>query len=93
VPVNIPKETRIESLEPYICGLDPQILFHSSQSQLLDELNDWPEKQPHHDYDGLDALYLLFTIAIQHNCFQKVWIKGKLHSSQFKQRPINWNGY
>lgn len=93
VPVNIPKETRIESLEPYICGLDPQILFHSSQSQLLDELNDWPEKQSHHDYDGLDALYLLFTIAIQQNCSQKAWIKGKLHSSQFKQKPINWNGY
>jgi predicted phage terminase large subunit-like protein len=93
ISINIPKETRIESLEPYICGLEPQILFHSSQSQLLNELLDWPEKQSQHDFDGLDALYLLYTIAIKNSYSKKVFTKRKLHSSRFKNKPINWNKY
>lgn len=55
---------RIDSLEPFITGVDPSILFHASLSNLLAELDNWPEKQPNHHYDGLTALHLLWVISI-----------------------------
>lgn len=57
-------EVRIDSLEPFINGIDPKIIFHASLTLLLGELNDWPEKQSHHHYDGLSALWLLWKIAV-----------------------------
>lgn len=60
----ISPEVRIDSLEPFISDMDAKILFHSKLVNLLDELNDYPEKQSHHHYDGLCALYILHHIAI-----------------------------
>lgn len=64
ITATVPPEVRIDSLEPFICDIDAKILFHASQLRLLEELDDWPEKQSHHHYDGLVALHLLNYIAI-----------------------------
>lgn len=57
-------ETRIEGLEPFITdAYEPRILFSPALTQLLAELDSWPEKQSGHHYDGLCALYLLWRIA------------------------------
>lgn len=59
-----PKEVVVDSLEPFVCdALAPRILFRAGLKPLLDELDTWPMKQPHHDYDGLLALYLLWWVA------------------------------
>jgi hypothetical protein len=58
-------EVRIESLEPYITdAFEPRIKFSPGLTQLLDELDSWPEKQPGHHYDGLSALQILWMIAV-----------------------------
>ena len=54
---------RIDSLEPYINDIDPQILFHTKQTQLLDQLDEWPEKQTNHHFDALVALHILWMIS------------------------------
>jgi hypothetical protein len=55
---------RIESLDHYINdAFNPRILFDPGLLKLLDELDDWPEKQSHHHYDGLTALEILWQIA------------------------------
>jgi len=59
-----PMEVRIESLEPFICGISPRIVFHKNQTQLLDEMDSFPEPQHGHHYDGLSALYWLHHIAV-----------------------------
>jgi len=58
-------EVRIDSLEPFISDLfDPRILFNPALTQLLAELDSWPEPQGNHHYDGLTALHLLWMIAV-----------------------------
>lgn len=64
VTTTVAPEVRIDSLEPFITDLDPKILFHAKLSLLLAELNDWPEPQSHHHYDGLTALQILWMIAV-----------------------------
>lgn len=64
ITATVPQEVRIDSLEPFVCDIDPKILFHARLTQLLEELNDWPEPQSHHHYDGLVALHLLWMIAV-----------------------------
>lgn len=64
VTASVPLEIRIESLEPFITGYLAKILLHSSQTQLIDELDTFPEKQTHHHYDGLCALHILWAIAV-----------------------------
>lgn len=64
ITASVPMDVRIDSLEPYITGLNPTILFHSTLTQLLNELETWPEKQSHHHYDGLSALHLLYSLVI-----------------------------
>ncbi len=64
VTATVAPEVRIDSLEPFITGIDPKILFHASLTQLLDEMDEWPEKQQHHHYDGLTALHILWMIAV-----------------------------
>lgn len=64
ITTNIPKEVRIDSLEPVICGMSPRILFQADQTQLKDELESFPEPQTEHDYDGLDALQILYAVAV-----------------------------
>jgi hypothetical protein len=61
---SIPPEVRYDSLEPYINdAMEPRILFSSALTQLLAQLDSWPEKQSGHHYDGLSALYLLWRLA------------------------------
>jgi hypothetical protein len=55
---------RIDSLEPHICdAFEPRILLHPKLILLIDELENWPEKQPDHHYDGLTALHILWMVA------------------------------
>lgn len=56
-------QVRIDSLEAPITDMEPRILFHSDQRALLEELDTWPEPQPHHHYDGLTALHILWMVA------------------------------
>lgn len=65
VTATVDPEVRIDSLEPYITDeMAPRILFSSHLTQLLAELDTWPEKQSSHHYDGLCALHLLWMIAV-----------------------------
>lgn len=64
ITATVPPEVRIDSLEPNITDLEPDILFHKTLRRLMDELDDWPEKQNHHHYDGLTALHLLYYICV-----------------------------
>lgn len=53
------KDLRIESLEPYISN--GEILLHSTQKVLYDQLRHWPEAD--HD-DGPDMLQMLWALAV-----------------------------
>mgnify|MGYP006281993291 CR=1 FL=1 len=64
VTATVPQEVRIESLEPFINGVDATILFHAELTQLLDELATFPDAQPGHHYDGLVALQILYVLAV-----------------------------
>lgn len=64
ITATVEQEVRIESLEPYITdAFEPRILFSPALTQLLAELDSWPEKQTDHHYDGLCALHILWMIA------------------------------
>ncbi|WP_295451940.1 hypothetical protein [uncultured Thiodictyon sp.] len=55
---------RIESLEPYLTDpVAPSILIHPACAALVSELETWPEAQPHHDYEALCCLYMLWGLA------------------------------
>ncbi|MBL8351210.1 MAG: phage terminase large subunit [Burkholderiaceae bacterium] len=59
-----PPEVRIESLEPFITdAMAPRIVFAPYLTQLLAELDAWPEAQAGHHFDGLSALYMLWQVA------------------------------
>lgn len=61
----VPAEVRIDSIEPYVTDeMVPSILLHPKLTQLLSELDTWPEPQTNHHYDGLTALHLLWAVAI-----------------------------
>jgi hypothetical protein len=65
ITASVAPEVRIEALEPYITDeFDPSILFHPSLHLLLSEMDDWPEPQTGHHYDGLVALELLWNLAV-----------------------------
>lgn len=64
ITATVPPEVRIDSLEPYISDkMAPRIFFNPALTQLLAELDSWPEPQGHHHYDGLTALHILWMIA------------------------------
>lgn len=64
VTVVVAPEIRIDSMEPYITDrFEPSILLHAGLSNLLAELDAWPEPQAGHHYDGLTALHILWMIA------------------------------
>ncbi|AOT08225.1 hypothetical protein [Pseudoalteromonas luteoviolacea] len=64
VTATVPQEERIEGLEPFVINEPSQILFHTRRSRLLiDELENWPEKQSLHHYDLSCALTILWMIA------------------------------
>lgn len=64
ITATVPQEMRIESIEPNVTDIDPDILMHNSLLHLIEELDDFPEKQPHHHYDGLVGLHLLYHMAV-----------------------------
>lgn len=64
VTATVQPEVRIESLEPFINRGNPKILFSQECRLLLEQLEDWPEKQSHHHYDLLIALHLLWHVAV-----------------------------
>lgn len=64
ITTNVPKEVRIDGLEPVISSMSPRILFQADQTQLTDEMDSFPEPQSEHDYDGLDALQILYAVAV-----------------------------
>jgi hypothetical protein len=87
LPATVEREIRIEGMEPFITdAFMPRILFDPSLTQLLAELDSWPEKQANHDYDGLCALYILWDIALRYGGgggatgFQSVGRRGKPNS-------------
>lgn len=58
------QEARIEGMEPYITDqIDPHIQFSAGLTDLLDQLDTWPEPQPGHHYDLLCGLEILFNMA------------------------------
>lgn len=64
ITATVPAEVRIDSLEPYVSDpAVPSILLHSKLTQLVSELDTWPEPQSNHHYDGLTALHLLWHVA------------------------------
>jgi hypothetical protein len=68
ITATVDMEVRIESLEPYITdAFEPRIVFNPALTQLLAELDSWPEKQSGHHYDGLSALHILWMIATTRN--------------------------
>jgi len=85
-PPSVDKMIRIESLEPFITGIDPRILFHAGLKRLLEELDDFPEKQTEHDFDGLDALELLWRIAVARG-------SGVPQIATRKARSSHYQGY
>lgn len=56
---NTDKQLRIESIQPHV--YNGEIVIHSSQTQLYDQLRHYPEHE--HD-DGPDALQMLWAIAV-----------------------------
>lgn len=67
LPASIEREIRIEGMEPFITdAMAPRILFDPALTQLLGELDTWPERQAGHDYDGLCALYILWDVALRY---------------------------
>ncbi|ALG67883.1 hypothetical protein [Beggiatoa leptomitoformis] len=87
VTATIPAETRIASLEEFITGIEPRILFHATHVQLLDELDTFPDPQNHHHYDGLTALHLLWMIAVSRGSGVTT-----IRSAN-KRRGTNYDGY
>ncbi|MDR5803414.1 hypothetical protein [Caballeronia sp. LZ001] len=64
VTATVAPEVRIDSLEPFVTDrLAASILFHVGLTQLLAELDEWPEPQTGHHFDGLSALHVLWMIA------------------------------
>lgn len=85
----VDKMVRIDSLEPMINGTDPRILFHAALRSLLSEMDDFPEKQNHHHYDGLDALHILWMIAVS----RAGGLPNIQTSSRRQRRRVNTKGY
>lgn len=61
---SVAPEIRIESLEPFVSAGNPRIVFSQECRGLIEQLEDWPEKQPHHHYDLLIALHILWQVAV-----------------------------
>lgn len=80
-------DVRIESLEPFINGIDPKIKFSQECRALLEQLEDWPEKQPHHHYDLLIALHLLWQVAVARAAGVPQIITGR------SRDQVNMRGY
>ncbi len=89
VTATVDQTVRIDSLEPMINGSDPRILFHAALRTLLSEMDDWPEKQSHHHYDGLTALHILWMMAVT-----RAGGLPKIQTSSRRQRRrVNTDGY
>lgn len=66
ITATVDRVVRIDGMEPFVNdAFEPRIVFNAALKQILDELDTWPEPQPHHDYDGLSALEILWTLAVK----------------------------
>ncbi|OHU85493.1 MULTISPECIES: hypothetical protein [Pseudoalteromonas] len=63
VTATVSQEERIEGLEPYVTNSPAQIAFSSRCPLIIDELENWPDKQTTHHYDLSSALTILWMIA------------------------------
>ncbi|NOR68991.1 MAG: hypothetical protein GQ532_04735, partial [Methylomarinum sp.] len=85
VTATVPQEVRIESIEPFISQNPATILFWAGLTQLLDELDTFPEKQSDHHYDGLTALHILHAIAVSRSGgIPKINSRSSSKRSRFK---------
>ena len=57
------QEERIGALEPFVTNTPAQIAFHARCRLIMDELENWPDKQSNHHYDLSSALTILWMIA------------------------------
>ena len=89
-PSNLPQEVRIDGLEPFITDrMTPRIVFSQGLTQLLDELDTWPEKKTNHHYDGLCALWLLWWVATS-GVAEAPAITSRQPSNRYR---VNMRGY
>lgn len=66
ITATVSPEQRIDSLEPFITDpAVPTIVFAANLTQLLSELDTWPEPQSGHHYDGLCGLWALHQVALR----------------------------
>jgi hypothetical protein len=86
----LPLDVRVDQLEPFINdAMEPRILFHPGLTQLLHQLDTWPEPQSGHHYDGLSALQILWMLCISRGnvCgFESAPVRGShnaAHSDPF----------
>ncbi|MBS3796705.1 hypothetical protein [Pseudoalteromonas sp. BDTF-M6] len=63
VTASLSQEERIGALEPYVTNQPAQIAFHSNCRLVLDELENWPDKQTGHHYDLSCTLAILWMLA------------------------------
>ncbi|SFC04618.1 hypothetical protein [Pseudoalteromonas denitrificans] len=63
VTATISQEERIGALEPFVTNTPAQIAFHTKCRLVMDELENWPDKQTHHHYDLSSALTILWMVA------------------------------
>ncbi|WP_419147561.1 hypothetical protein [Pseudoalteromonas 'SMAR'] len=63
VTATVSQDERIEGLEPFVTNVPAQIAFNSKCPLIMDELENWPEKQSTHHYDLSCALTILWMIA------------------------------
>jgi hypothetical protein len=87
VTATVSPEIRIEGLEPFINSSNPKILCSQECRTLLEQLEDWPEKQPHHHYDILIALHLLWQVAVARAGGLPTIVTGRIRDQ------VNMRGY
>ncbi|MEC8325872.1 MAG: hypothetical protein VX100_07230 [Pseudomonadota bacterium] len=63
VTATVSQDERIGALEPYVTNTPAQIALHTNCRLLMDELENWPDKQTHHHYDLSCALTILWMIS------------------------------
>jgi hypothetical protein len=89
ITATVPPEVRIDSLEPMITDpMVPRILFAPYLTQLLAELDAWPEPQAGHHFDGLCGLWLLAQVEMRH--LERVNIQTRWDGRRRDAAPAAW---
>ncbi|PAJ69402.1 hypothetical protein CJF42_26190, partial [Pseudoalteromonas sp. NBT06-2] len=63
VTATVGQDERIGALEPFVTNTPAQIAFHTKCRLVMDELENWPDKQTHHHFDLSCALSILWMVA------------------------------